>query len=53
MTALAAATEAFQTYLEGHRAHPDDDLLWRDLQKARTEMEALWLRQVTGPEDVL
>jgi hypothetical protein len=54
VTDLAAATEAYQALLEGHRRDPDDELLWEDLEKARTAMEVAWLkamptRMVTAP----
>jgi len=44
--ALSEATEAFQTMLEGHRAHPDNDELSEDLVKAKSEMDVAWLNMV-------
>jgi len=43
MISLAEATEAYQALLEGHRAYPDDELIWEDLCKAKAEMEVAWL----------
>jgi hypothetical protein len=43
---LQEATEAYQAMLEGHRAHPDDELIWEDLCKARQAMEIAWLNQI-------
>jgi hypothetical protein len=40
---LAAEIEAYQALLEGHRAHPDDEDLYRDMLKARGAMEIAWL----------
>jgi hypothetical protein len=40
---LAAETEAFQALLEGHRANPDDEDLYRDMLKAKAAMEVAWL----------
>jgi hypothetical protein len=48
MTALAAATEAFQALLEGHRHDPDNEDLFEDLLKARAEMETAWLEHTAG-----
>lgn len=48
MTALSQAIEAFQALLEGHSHDPDDEILFEDLQKARSAMEAAWLDHVTG-----
>jgi hypothetical protein len=48
---LASETLAYQTYLEGHRAYPDDEELYSDLQKARAAMEVAWLRFATGAGD--
>jgi hypothetical protein len=42
---LAADTMAFQTYLEGVRAHPDDEELAEDLARARRRMEITWLER--------
>lgn len=50
--ALSAATEAYQAYLEGCRAHPLDDELAMDLIRARREMDLAWLNATTTmPED--
>lgn len=40
---LAAETQAFQTLLEGHRAHPEDEDLYRDMLKAKAALEIAWL----------
>ena len=40
---IAVASEAFQAYLEGVRAHPDDQDLRRELDQARAELETAWL----------
>lgn len=40
---LAEATEAYQAYLEGVRAYPDDEDLAEELERARREMEVAWL----------
>lgn len=42
---LAEATEAFQAYLEGVRAFPEDEALAEDLERARAVMETAWLEQ--------
>lgn len=48
--ALAAETQAYQTYLEGHRQDPDDEHLWEDLQKAKRAMQLAWLHlQMNAP----
>ena len=41
---LATETKAYQTLLEGHRADPDNEDLYTDLQKAKAAMEIAWLR---------
>jgi hypothetical protein len=41
---LAAETQAYQALLEGHRADPDNEELYIDLQKARAAMEIAWLQ---------
>lgn len=48
MTKLAAATEAYQAMLEGQRAHPDDEDIAEDVEKARAAMEIEWLEHATG-----
>lgn len=42
---LATETAAYQTLLEGHRADPDDDDVYRDMLKAKAAMETAWLQQ--------
>lgn len=42
MTTVAAETMAYQAYLEGHRADPDDEQLYEDLLKARQALEVAW-----------
>jgi hypothetical protein len=49
VSALAAATEAYQAMLEGHRHDPDNEDLFEDLLKARAEMETAWLEH-TAPD---
>jgi hypothetical protein len=45
---LAIETQAYQAYLEGHRASPDDEDLYSDLQKARAALEVAWLQFAIG-----
>jgi hypothetical protein len=45
-TDLAADTEAYQAYLEGHRADPDDEELYLDMLKAKAAMEIAWMAQL-------
>jgi hypothetical protein len=33
----------YQTLLELHRLHPDDDGIWHQLQRTRLALETLWL----------
>lgn len=42
---LAEATQAYQSYLEGHRHDPDNEELYDDLCKARVAMEIAWLHE--------
>lgn len=46
MADLDEATEAYQVFLEGNRAHPDDELIADDLDKARAAMEVAWLEHL-------
>ena len=41
---LALETQAYQVLLEGHRAQPDDELLYQDMLKAKAAMEVAWLQ---------
>jgi hypothetical protein len=41
---LAIETQAYQALLEGHRADPDNEDLFTDLQKAKAAMEIAWLQ---------
>ena len=41
---LAIETQAYQALLEGHRADPDNEDLYTDLQKAKAAMEIAWLQ---------
>jgi hypothetical protein len=41
---LALETQAYQTLLEGHRAAPDDELIYQDMLKAKAAMEIAWLQ---------
>jgi hypothetical protein len=44
---LAHEIQAYQAYLEGVRAEVfEDEELWEDLEKARTEMEIAWLERL-------
>jgi hypothetical protein len=45
---LASEIEAYQALLEGHRADPDDELLYQDMLKAKATMEIAWLQQLNG-----
>lgn len=44
---LAEASEAYQTMLEAHRAHPENLDLYEDMVKARAVMEIAWIEQTT------
>ncbi len=44
MSGIADEFMAYQALLEGHRAHPDDDLIYEDMLKARRSMEVAWLK---------
>jgi hypothetical protein len=44
---LALETQAYQVLLEGHRADPDDELLYQDMLKAKAAMEIAWLQAST------
>ena len=47
---LALETQAYQALLEGHRAAPDDELIYQDMLKAKAAMEIAWLRRrLTAP----
>ena len=41
---LALETQAYQALLEGHRATPDDELIYQDMLKAKAAMEIAWLQ---------
>jgi hypothetical protein len=41
---LNLETQAYQTLLEGHRAAPDDELIYQDMLKAKAAMEIAWLQ---------
>ncbi len=45
---LAIETQAYQAFLEGHRAHPDNEDLYEDMLKAKAAMEVAWLEQLRG-----
>jgi hypothetical protein len=47
---LSAETQAFQALLEGHRADPDNEELYRDMLKAKAAMEVAWLSAAVGPK---
>jgi len=40
---LAAETQAHQVLLEGHRAYPDNESIYKDWQKAKAAMEIAWM----------
>jgi hypothetical protein len=44
---LSLETQAYQTLLEGHRAVPDDELIYQDMLKAKAAMEIAWLQAST------
>ena len=41
---VGTETEAYQAYLEGHRADPDDEQIYQDMLKAKAAMEVAWLK---------
>jgi hypothetical protein len=43
---LALEIQAYQALLEGHRADPDDELLYQDMLKAKAAMEIAWLQRL-------
>jgi hypothetical protein len=45
---LQIETQAYQALLEGHRADPDDELLYQDMLKAKAAMEVAWLKRLNG-----
>jgi hypothetical protein len=45
---LAIETQAYQVFLEGHRADPDNEDLYQDMLKAKAAMEVAWLKHVNG-----
>jgi hypothetical protein len=45
---LALETQAYQVLLEGHRAAPDDELIFEDMLKAKATMEIAWLQAAAG-----
>jgi hypothetical protein len=45
---LALETQAYQVLLEGHRAAPDDELIYQDMLKAKAAMEVAWLQASVG-----
>jgi hypothetical protein len=45
---LAIETQAYQVFLEGHRADPDNEDLYQDMLKAKAAMEVAWLKQLNG-----
>jgi hypothetical protein len=48
---LATETQAYQALLEGHRADPDNEDLYTDLQKAKATMEIAWLELAVAVGD--
>lgn len=48
---LATETQAYQTLLEGHRADPDNEDLYTDMQKAKAAMEIAWLQLAVAVGD--
>lgn len=51
--AIADEFSAYQTYLEGARAYPDDEQIAADLERARRAMQIAWLDEIglTTTED--
>jgi hypothetical protein len=47
---LSEEISAYQTYLEGHRLDPDNELLYEDMLKAKAHMEIAWL-ECLGPQN--
>ena len=47
---LALETQAYQALLEGHRAAPDDELIYEDMLKAKAAMEIAWLQRGSPPQ---
>lgn len=47
---LATETQAYQTLLEGHREHPDDEHIYQDMLKAKAAMEIAWLQAASKRE---
>jgi acyl-ACP thioesterase len=45
---LAIETQAYQVFLEGHRADPHNEDLYEDMLKAKAAMEVAWLKQLNG-----
>ena len=45
---LAMETQAYQAFLEGHRADPDNELLYQDMLKAKAAMEIAWLQLLSA-----
>jgi hypothetical protein len=43
---LAIETQAYQVFLEGHRADPHNEDLYQDMLKAKAAMEVAWLKQL-------
>jgi hypothetical protein len=43
---LASETQAYQVFLEGHRADPDNEDLYQDMLKAKAAMEVAWLEKL-------
>lgn len=46
--ALDEEMSAYQTYLEAVRAHPEDEELWEDLQRAKDALEVAYLENLAG-----
>jgi hypothetical protein len=50
---LALEIQAYQALLEGHRADPDDEVLYQDMLKAKATMEIAWLQRLNRPAAAL
>jgi hypothetical protein len=48
---LARESEAYQAMLEGVRAHPDDDELQEDFERAKRAVDVAWIEHHTRMGD--
>jgi hypothetical protein len=47
---IATETVAYQALLEGHRAHPEDVAIARELATAKEALEVAWLEHTRTAE---